>query len=65
MTLYIYYKKKKSVSTDTPFLDLWIDMVICITAILLYYSAIKSSMMVQADLATGLPGPKIAATPAL
>ena len=30
-----------------------------------YYSAINSSMMVQADLATGLPGPKIAATPAL
>ena len=29
------------------------------------YSAIKSSMMVHADLATGLPGPKIAATPAL
>lgn len=29
------------------------------------YSCIKSSMMVQADLATGEPGPKMAATPAL
>ena len=29
------------------------------------YSAMSSSMMVQADLATGEPGPKIAATPAL
>ena len=29
------------------------------------YSAIKISMIVLADLATGEPGPKIAATPAL
>ena len=30
-----------------------------------YYSAIRSSIMVQADFATLVPGPKIAATPAL
>ncbi|GEM_PF-2186584 len=30
-----------------------------------FYSAIRSSIMVQADLATLVPGPKIAATPAL